>query len=112
MPRKLGLHNYTQFHKRHQKALLVIGSILEVFEPASLKRTVNATQGPRFVFISLLHLDGWEKRKTCQRAKRENECKKEEQFSQRNLYLIATYLLVSFKASLWMEVIIELQVSL
>lgn len=103
MPRKLGLHNYTQFHKHHQKALLVIGSILEVFEPASLKRTVNATQGSRFVFISLLHLDGWKKRKTCQRAKRENECRKEEQFSQgkrENLYLIATNLLVSFKALL------------
>lgn len=61
MPGKLGLHNYTQFHKRHQKALFVIGSILWGIKPGSLKYTVNTTLGIDLFFVSqstsLLHLD-------------------------------------------------------
>ena len=64
-PGKLGLHNYTQFHKRHQKALFVIGSILGGLKPASLRCTVRATRGTEFLLLllfhaqttSLLHLD-------------------------------------------------------
>lgn len=66
MPGKLGLHNYTQFHKRHQKALFVIGSILGGLKPASLRYTVRATLGTEFILLSqstsLLHLD-WPKEK-------------------------------------------------
>lgn len=61
-PGKLGLHNYTHFHKRHQKALFVIGSILGGLKPASLRCTVRATRGTEFLLLhaqttSLLHLD-------------------------------------------------------
>lgn len=62
------------------KALFVIGSILEVLEHTSLKRTVNRTQGTGFVFISLLHLDGWKRtthRYMSPGEAREYVCKKE-----------------------------------
>lgn len=61
MPGKLGLHNYTQFPKRHQKALFIIRSILGGIKLTSLKYTVSTNPRNPFSLVSLsaclLHLD-------------------------------------------------------
>lgn len=60
-PGKLGLYNFTEFHKRHHKALFIIGSILGVLKPTSLRYTVWTTPGTGFILLSqstsLLYLD-------------------------------------------------------